>query len=110
MGFIPPPPVPAPVFVNDEARWAAVLRRDRAADGAFVFAVRTTGIYCRPSCASRHPRRENASFHTDPAAAERADFRPCRRCKPNEMSLVTSRRGSAIHASSASFAVSKARR
>lgn len=88
MGFIPPPPVPAPTFANDEARWAAVLHRDRAADGAFVFAVRTTGIYCRPSCASRHPRRENASFHADGAAAERAGFRPCRRCKPNEMSLA----------------------
>lgn len=88
MGFIPPAPVPAPVFVNDEARWAAVLRRDRAADGAFVFAVRTTGVYCRPSCASRHPRRENASFHADPAAAERAGFRACRRCKPTEMSLA----------------------
>lgn len=88
MGFIPPAPVPAPVFVNDEARWAAVQRRDRAADGAFVFAVRTTGIFCRPSCASRHPRRENASFHADPAAAERAGFRPCLRCKPTEMSLA----------------------
>ncbi|OWJ64279.1 bifunctional DNA-binding transcriptional regulator/O6-methylguanine-DNA methyltransferase Ada [Inquilinus limosus] len=88
MGFIPPSPVPIPAFANDEARWAAVQRRDRAADGAFVFAVRTTGIYCRPSCASRHPRRENASFHPDGAAAERAGFRPCLRCKPNEMSLA----------------------
>lgn len=88
MGFIPPSPAPAPAFANDEARWAAVQRRDRAADGAFVFAVRTTGIYCRPSCASRHPRRENASFHPDGAAAERAGFRPCLRCKPNEMSLA----------------------
>ncbi|MGK9233444.1 bifunctional DNA-binding transcriptional regulator/O6-methylguanine-DNA methyltransferase Ada [Inquilinus limosus] len=88
MGFIPPTPAPAPAFANDDARWAAVQRRDRAADGAFVYAVRTTGVYCRPSCASRHARRENVSFHTDAAAAERAGFRPCRRCKPNESSLA----------------------
>ncbi|MGK9171491.1 bifunctional DNA-binding transcriptional regulator/O6-methylguanine-DNA methyltransferase Ada [Inquilinus limosus] len=88
MGFIPPSPAPAPAFANDDARWAAVQRRDRAADGAFVYAVRTTGVYCRPSCASRHARRENVSFHLDAAAAERAGFRPCRRCKPNEASLA----------------------
>jgi AraC family transcriptional regulator of adaptative response/methylated-DNA-[protein]-cysteine methyltransferase len=59
-------------------------RRDRAADGAFVYSVRTTGVYCRPSCAARLPRRENVGFHDSCAAAERAGFRPCKRCRPNE--------------------------
>lgn len=62
--------------------WQAVVERNRAYDGKFVFAVRTTGIYCRPSCAARHPRRENVRFFAEPAEAERAGFRPCRRCQP----------------------------
>src|SRR4030081_1303065 len=69
---------------RDEARWDAVRRRDRAADGSFVYSVRTTGIYCRPSCAARLPRRENVAFHQTYADAERAGFRPCKRCRPNE--------------------------
>ena len=69
---------------RDEARWDAVRRRDRAADGAFVYSVRTTGVYCRPSCAARLPRRENVAFHQTCADAERAGFRPCKRCRPNE--------------------------
>jgi len=69
---------------RDSKRWEAVLRRDRAADGAFVYSVRTTGVYCRPSCAARLPRRENVQFHDSNAAAERAGFRPCKRCRPNE--------------------------
>src|SRR5262245_58632737 len=73
-----------PSLFDDDARWKAVKRRDRAADGAFVCAVRTTGVYCRPSCAARLPRRENVEFHATCAAAERAGFRPCRRCRPNE--------------------------
>lgn len=68
------------------SRWRAVMTRDARADGRFVFAVRTTGIYCRPSCAARHPRRENVAFFRDPAAAERAGFRACRRCHPRERS------------------------
>lgn len=75
-------------FDSDEARWAAVLVRDAAADDVFVYAVRTTGIYCRPTCASRRPRRENAEFHTDAASAERAGYRPCQRCRPQEQSLT----------------------
>jgi AraC family transcriptional regulator of adaptative response/methylated-DNA-[protein]-cysteine methyltransferase len=63
--------------------WEAVMRRDAAADGAFVYAVRSTGVYCRPSCPSRRPRPANALFFRLPAAAERAGFRPCRRCKPS---------------------------
>jgi AraC family transcriptional regulator of adaptative response/methylated-DNA-[protein]-cysteine methyltransferase len=70
--------------VSDEERWQAVLRRDPGADGAFYFSVRTTGVYCRPSCAARQPRRENVDFHATPAEAERAGFRPCKRCRPNE--------------------------
>ncbi|HTN53523.1 MAG TPA: bifunctional DNA-binding transcriptional regulator/O6-methylguanine-DNA methyltransferase Ada [Anaeromyxobacter sp.] len=67
---------------SDQAAWRAVLRRDRSADGAFVYAVRTTGIYCRPSCPSRRPRRENVTFFPSPAEAERGGFRPCARCGP----------------------------
>src|ERR1700704_2146717 len=63
-------------------RWQAVLARDRWFDGAFVYAVRSTGIYCRPSCASRRPRRTQVTFFPIPEAAEREGFRACRRCHP----------------------------
>jgi AraC family transcriptional regulator, regulatory protein of adaptative response / methylated-DNA-[protein]-cysteine methyltransferase len=63
-------------------RWQAVMNRDRGRDGEFVFAVSTTGIYCRPSCPARRPRRENVSFFADPSTAERAGFHACRRCRP----------------------------
>ena len=65
--------------------WAAFLRRDRSRDGAFVGAVLTTGIYCKPSCPARHPRRENMIFLPDPAAARAAGFRACLRCRPDEV-------------------------
>ncbi|MDR3701352.1 MAG: bifunctional DNA-binding transcriptional regulator/O6-methylguanine-DNA methyltransferase Ada [Candidatus Sulfopaludibacter sp.] len=71
-------------IVNDEQKWAAVERREKAADGAFVYAVKTTGVYCRPSCAARSARRPNVTFHTTCEEAERAGFRPCKRCRPNE--------------------------
>ncbi|MFT4063295.1 bifunctional DNA-binding transcriptional regulator/O6-methylguanine-DNA methyltransferase Ada [Paraburkholderia sp.] len=67
---------------SDDERWDAVTRRDREADGAFFYAVRTTGVFCRPSCASRQPRRENVAFFTDAAAARAAGFRDCKRCRP----------------------------
>lgn len=67
-----------------ERAWAALVARDRAADGRFVYGVRTTGVFCRPSCASRRPRRENVSFFTDAEAAAAAGFRPCKRCRPTE--------------------------
>jgi AraC family transcriptional regulator of adaptative response/methylated-DNA-[protein]-cysteine methyltransferase len=70
-----------PTALADD-RWQAVMRRDRGRDREFVFAVSTTGIYCRPSCPARRPRRENVRFFADPAAAERAGFRACRRCRP----------------------------
>jgi AraC family transcriptional regulator of adaptative response/methylated-DNA-[protein]-cysteine methyltransferase len=66
------------------SRWRAVLARDSQFDGAFVFAVRSTGIYCRPSCPSRRPRREHVVFFAAPDAAESEGFRPCRRCRPRE--------------------------
>jgi AraC family transcriptional regulator of adaptative response/methylated-DNA-[protein]-cysteine methyltransferase len=71
-------------YANEEARWAAVLARDARADVAFVYAVATTGVYCRPSCTARRPRRENVSFHASPLAAESAGFRACKRCRPED--------------------------
>ena len=72
-----------------DPRWAAVQARDAQADGQFVYSVRTTGVYCRPSCGARPARPENVAFHDTPADAERAGFRACRRCKPDEPSLAT---------------------
>jgi len=69
------------------ARWQAVQARDRSADGAFVYAVRSTGIYCRPSCPSRKPRREQVVFFPLPEAAEQQGFRECRRCRPRGVRL-----------------------
>jgi AraC family transcriptional regulator of adaptative response/methylated-DNA-[protein]-cysteine methyltransferase len=68
---------------NDAGRWRAVLSRDRNADDRFVFAVRSTGIYCRPSCPSRRPHRAQVVFYPAPRAAEHEGFRACRRCRPN---------------------------
>lgn len=73
-------------FTKDTERWEAVEQRNKDADGTFYYAVSTTGVYCRPSCGSRPARRENVSFHTSCQDAERAGFRPCRRCRPNESS------------------------
>jgi AraC family transcriptional regulator of adaptative response/methylated-DNA-[protein]-cysteine methyltransferase len=71
--------------LDPDACWDAFLRRDRALDGQFVGAVLTTGIYCKPSCAARHPRRENMIFLPDPEAARAAGFRACLRCRPDEV-------------------------
>lgn len=68
----------------DAARWTALRTRDARADGSFVYSVKTTGVYCRPSCASRAARPENVAFHATPAAAERAGYRACMRCKPDQ--------------------------
>ncbi|MFB4204713.1 bifunctional transcriptional activator/DNA repair enzyme AdaA [Arhodomonas sp. KWT2] len=67
---------------TDDGRWRAVIGNDTAADGRFIYAVRTTGIYCRPSCRSRPPRRGNVAYFDTPADAEAAGFRPCKRCRP----------------------------
>ncbi len=72
-----------PTLLDDDTRWSAVERRDRAADGRFVLAVRTTGIYCRPSCPARRPHRENTAFFDTPEAARAAGFRACLRCAPD---------------------------
>ncbi|MEW5963078.1 MAG: bifunctional DNA-binding transcriptional regulator/O6-methylguanine-DNA methyltransferase Ada [Pseudomonadota bacterium] len=69
--------------LNDDRCWSAVAARDRSADGCFYYAVTTTGIYCRPSCGSRRPRRENVRFFASPAEASGAGFRPCKRCRPD---------------------------
>jgi AraC family transcriptional regulator of adaptative response/methylated-DNA-[protein]-cysteine methyltransferase len=71
-----------PPSVKDEPRWDAVVARDAARDGEFVFAVSSTGVYCRPSCAARRPRRENVQFFLTPEQAENAGYRACLRCKP----------------------------
>ena len=71
-----------PNVMNNPEMWNAVVSRDRSRDGSFVFAVRSTGIYCRPSCPARRPRREQVSFFQIPEAAEQAGFRACRRCHP----------------------------
>jgi AraC family transcriptional regulator of adaptative response/methylated-DNA-[protein]-cysteine methyltransferase len=76
-----------PQFSHDDARWRAVVNRDPAADGLFVYSVRTTGVYCRPVCPARLARRENVRFHATPQEAEQAGFRPCKRCKPKEAGL-----------------------
>ncbi|MEW9581250.1 bifunctional DNA-binding transcriptional regulator/O6-methylguanine-DNA methyltransferase Ada [Paraburkholderia sp. DGU8] len=69
-------------WTSDAERWAAVTHREPRADGAFFYGVKTTGVFCRPSCASRQPRRENIAFFTDAAAARAAGFRDCKRCQP----------------------------
>lgn len=69
--------------IEGDPRWVSVLARNREADGSFVYAVQTTGVYCRPSCAARRARLENVRFHATCAAAEAAGFRPCKRCRPD---------------------------
>ena len=77
--------------LEDGARWRALCARDRSWDGRFVFAVKTTGVYCRPSCAARRPLRKNVSFFAGPDAAEKAGFRACRRCHPRETGAADTR-------------------
>ena len=75
--------------ITDDAAWAAGCARDKALDGRFVTGVLTTGIYCRPSCAARHPRRENVRFFANGAEARATGLRPCLRCKPDEVGRDT---------------------
>jgi AraC family transcriptional regulator, regulatory protein of adaptative response / methylated-DNA-[protein]-cysteine methyltransferase len=74
-------------LAREEERWAAFIARDAAADGRFVIAVTTTGIYCRPSCPARRPHRANVRFFDTPEDAEGAGFRACKRCTPNAPSI-----------------------
>lgn len=78
-------------MTREEERWAAVCARDAAFDGAFVFAVKTTGIFCRPSCGARRPLRKNVRFFESPAIAQLSGFRACKRCKPLEVSAKQAR-------------------
>src|ERR1700759_3148169 len=73
--------------VAADPRWARVLARDRTADGEFWYSVMTTGVYCRPSCASRTANPKNVQLHDTLEAARATGFRPCKRCKPDGMSL-----------------------
>ena len=70
------------MFQSDEARWRALRAKDAKAEGQFVYAVRTTGVYCRPNCAAKLALRENVVFFVSCAEAERAGFRACKRCRP----------------------------
>jgi AraC family transcriptional regulator of adaptative response/methylated-DNA-[protein]-cysteine methyltransferase len=70
--------------VEKDPRWEAVRTRNREADGTFYYSVRTTGVYCRPSCGARLPKPENVRFHVTREEAEQAGFRPCKRCRPTE--------------------------
>ncbi len=79
---------PASQADTDDERWRAVVRRDASYDGQFFLSVATTGIYCRPGCPARTPRRENVAFYETREEAERAGFRPCKRCKPDQPSLA----------------------
>ena len=74
----------SPTFPDPDTCWQAVQRRDRAFNGRFWFSVKSTGVYCLPSCAARPPLRRNVAFHASPAAAEAAGFRACKRCKPRD--------------------------
>ena len=73
-------------MLNTEQCWASVTTRDAASDGTFVYAVRTSGVYCRPACPSRLPLRKNVDFYETTEAAEAAGFRACKRCRPSESS------------------------
>ncbi len=84
-------------MTNEATFWQAVLSRDRNSDGSFVYGVRSTGIYCRPSCPSRRPRREQVVFFPLPQVAEQAGFRACRRCQPRNFDGYTNEQVALIH-------------
>src|SRR5688500_3455605 len=85
-------------YADDESRWQAVVRRERDAQDAFYYAVHTTGVYCRPACPARLPKRENVSFYATCEEAARAGFRACRRCRPDEASLARRHEQAVAHA------------
>jgi AraC family transcriptional regulator of adaptative response/methylated-DNA-[protein]-cysteine methyltransferase len=84
----PAPGPTAALFATDTDRYQALADRDARAEGLFFYSVATTGVYCRPTCAARLPRRENVAFHRTPQEAERAGFRACKRCRPREAPLA----------------------
>src|SRR5947209_4690471 len=75
-------PLDGTMINHDDRFWRAVLARDADHDGRFVFAVSSTGVYCRPSCPAKHPRRQNVTFYERPEQAEHAGYRACLRCRP----------------------------
>src|SRR2546423_932048 len=77
-------PIMAKGTNTNEAEWRAVLAQDRAWDGRLYYGVRSTGIYCKPSCPSRRPKRDQVEFFADVTGAEAAGFRACKRCHPNQ--------------------------
>ncbi|PWC20469.1 bifunctional DNA-binding transcriptional regulator/O6-methylguanine-DNA methyltransferase Ada [Brenneria roseae subsp. roseae] len=83
---------------DEDLRWLALRTRNKAADGHFVYAVKTTGVYCSPSCASRQPRRENVVFFDSPDKAEAAGFRPCKRCRQGRISRAAQQAEQIAHA------------
>ena len=86
------------LHITDDERWQSVLDRDARADGQFVFAVQTTGIFCRPSCRAKHALRKNVSFFADAEQAQAAGFRPCKRCRPDKDSAQQQRLDNIAHA------------
>ena len=78
-------PITVPMMIDPEIAWTAFAARDRSYDGRFVGAVKTTGIYCKPSCPARHPKRENVEYFTSGAGARAAGYRACLRCHPDEV-------------------------
>lgn len=86
------------VISTDQERWEAITSRDAAAEGAFFYGVVTTGVYCRPACASRLPNRENVRFFDTIQAAEQAGFRPCKRCQPRSPEKQMPHAGAIIEA------------
>jgi len=85
-------------YTTDQERWEAVASRDRQAEGAFVYAVVTTGIYCRPGCVSRQPKRENVRFYDTGALAEADGYRPCKRCTPGAETVQARRQRVVVQA------------
>src|SRR3982750_731600 len=71
--------------LDADTAWAAFMRRDRGWDGRVIGAVKSTGIYCKPSCPARRPKRENVQFFASGVEARAAGYRPCLRCKPDEV-------------------------
>src|SRR4051812_21054544 len=74
---------------KNDPRWMSIVNRDASGDGKFYYSVKTTGVYCRPSCAARLARPENVQYHLTCEDAEKAGFRPCKRCKPNQPAATT---------------------
>lgn len=97
--------IDSPANIDFEDAWSAVLRRDRSRDGVFVTGVLTTGIYCRPSCAARHPSRDNVRFFVDGAGARAAGLRACLRCKPDEVARAEAAIAKAVEFLAASEAI-----